>query len=275
MKNNLFINVLTSAASIYLIIVFIPLLWMLLTSLKDAKEILIYPPSLIPEKITIANYINLFRDTSFLTYLRNSFLVAACVVILTSTIATLGAYSLCRFDYFGKQSIVISSLLGYMIAPIMIVIPFYMMMRWFGIGDTRVALILAHTAFCFPFALWLMKSYIKDIPVELERAAKVDGANQLQTLVYVVLPMAVPGLTAVSIFSFILSWNDYVFARILITSDKLKTIPVGIEDIYNSTVVDWGMLMAAGVVVTIPLLTGFVLVNKVFMHGWGYTGLKS
>lgn len=252
-----------------------PLLWMLITSLKGTREILQYPPTFFPLKITFENYVNLLKNTSFLIYLRNSLAVAISVVIITDLTAIFGAYSSTRFNYFGKNAVVISSLFGYMIAPIMIVIPFYLMMRYMGIGNTHIALILAHVAFCFPFALWLMRSYFQDIPIELEKAARIDGASHLQTLIHVVLPNALPGVMAVSIFVFILSWNDYVFARILITGNALKTIPVGIEDIYNATVVDWGLLMAAGVVITVPVLIGFIIINKVLMKGWGFSGIKT
>ncbi len=275
MKYKFFILGFSCILVIFFLIITIPLFWMLITSLKGPHEIIQYPPTLIPEAITFSNYTKLFDNTNFLTYLRNSLFVATCVMLLTDSVATLGAYCLCRFNFFGKQAIILSSLLGYMIAPIMIVIPFYLMMRLFGVGNTHIALILAHTAFCFPFALWLMKSYMQDVPIELEKAARVDGANRFQTLIYVALPLVAPGLAAVSIFTFILSWNDYVFARILITGDKLKTIPIGIEDIYNATVVDWGVLMSAGVVITLPIIAGFILINRVLIHGWGYSGLKS
>lgn len=275
MKKMVLISLIVGVSIVFFILAMLPLGWMLITSLKGSKEILQYPPSFVPSNITIENYLNLFKESNFAVYLKNSLFVATCVVIITNTISTLGAYSLCRFNYSGKQIITVTSLLGYMIAPMMIVIPFYMVMRFFEVANTHIALILAHTAFCFPFALWLMKSYLADIPLELEKAAKVDGANQWQTLIYVVLPLCTPGITAVSIFTFILSWNDYVFARILITSDVLKTIPIGIEDIYNGTVVDWGMLMAAGIVVTLPVLAGFIVINKVLMKGWGYSGLKA
>ncbi|UCH92653.1 MAG: carbohydrate ABC transporter permease [Candidatus Aminicenantes bacterium] len=275
MKEKIKIFLIYGLAICLSLLVLTPLFWMLLTSFKGSKEIISYPPSIFPETFTLENYFRLFNDTGFLRYLKNSFGVAISVMVVTNFAAVLGAYSLTRFRYFGRGVIVVSSLMGYMIAPIMIVIPFYLMMRVMGVGNTHLALILAHTAFCFPFALWLMKSYFQDLPQELEKAARIDGASRLQTLIHVVLPNAMPGVAAVSIFIFILSWNDYVFARILITSDYLKTIPVGIEDIYNATVVDWGLLMAAGVIITVPILMGFIFVNKFLMKGLGYSGLKN
>ena len=265
--------ILTASAALFAFIA-IPLFWMLSTSFKTAADVLRYPPVLIPTAPTFENYVNLFKQTTFARYLFNSIMVATCVVIITDLAAVFGGYSIARFRFAGRQMLIISSLLGYMVAPIMIVIPFYIMMRACGLSNTYLSLILAHTSFCLPFALWLMKAYFEEVPVELEKAARVDGASLLQVLLHVVLPLVAPGIGAVSIFVFILSWNDYIFARILITGDSLKTIPIGIDDIYNGTVLDWGMLMAAGILVTLPILVGFALVSRVLMRRLGFSGLK-
>ena len=209
-----------------------------------------------------------------MTYLINSLKVALFVVLLTDFIAILGAYSLSRFNYKGKQAIILASLFVYMVAPIMLVIPYYIVMSWFGIANTHIALIIAHTAFCFPFALWLMKAYIQDLPDELEKAAMIDGASQGRAFLHVALPLATPGIAAISIFIFLLSWNDYIFARVLISGDKLKTIPVGVEDMLNATVVDWGMLMAAGVVISIPVIIAFIFINRFLIIKLEHSGVK-
>ena len=262
------------AGTVLMLGILLPLFWMISSSTMSSKVLLSYPPTLIPQTIYFENYLNLFRNTSFVTYCLNSLLVAMIVVAVVDLTAVLGAYGLSRFVKRGKGFLEILPLLGYMVAPIMMVIPFYLVMKWFDLVNTRFSLILVHTSFCYPFALWLMKSYIDDVPIELERSARIDGAHSGQVLTYVVLPLVSPGLIAVSIFTFILSWNDYVFARILISGDALKTIPIGLEDIYRSTVVDWGMLMAAGVMVSVPILIGFVLINRFFVKTLGFMGLK-
>jgi ABC-type glycerol-3-phosphate transport system permease component len=161
-----------------------------------------------------------------------------------------------------------------MFAPIMIIIPFYIVMRTFGLANTHIALVLAYCAFSLPFALWMLRTFFQSIPIDLEEAAMTDGASRFRAVVHVVIPMALPGIIATGILTFILAWNDYIFARILISSDNLKTLPVGIADLYNASVIDWGMIMASGLLVIIPVVIVFSYVQKFLVAGWGSGGVK-
>jgi ABC-type glycerol-3-phosphate transport system permease component len=161
-----------------------------------------------------------------------------------------------------------------MFAPIMIVIPFFILVKRVGIQNTHLALVLAFASFCLPFALWLLRAFFETIPLELEEAALVDGADRFRAVVHVVIPLALPGVIATSIFTFILAWNDYIFTRILISADELKTLPVGVQDLFHSALTDWGLIMAAGVLITIPALAFFVAVQRHLVAGWGSGGLK-
>jgi ABC-type glycerol-3-phosphate transport system permease component len=161
-----------------------------------------------------------------------------------------------------------------MFAPIMIVVPIYILARRLGLANTHTALVLAYGSFCLPFALWLLRAFFRSIPLELEEAAQVDGAGRARTVLHVVLPLALPGLIATSIFTFTLAWNDYLFTRILIASDELKTLPVGVQDLFSAAVVDWGLVMAAGMLITLPALAFFMAVQRHLIEGWGAGGLK-
>jgi ABC-type glycerol-3-phosphate transport system permease component len=156
----------------------------------------------------------------------------------------------------------------------MIVIPFYVLIKKIGLANTHIALIMAYTAFCLPFSLWLLRAFFQSIPLALERAALIDGASRFQAVIYVVLPLALPGIIATSIFTFILAWNDYIFVRILITSDELKTLSVGIADLHNATVIDWGMIMSGSMLITVPVLIFFVFVQRYLIAGWGAGAMK-
>jgi len=134
--------------------------------------------------------------------------------------------------------------------------------------------VLSYTTFALPFSMWLLRSFFQSIPIDLEHAAMTDGASRPQAVWYVIVPLALPGVIAVSIFTFIVAWNDYIFTFILITSDDLKTLPVGLFDIYTSSVTDWGMITAAGVVITLPALVFFVFVQRYLISGWGAGGVK-
>ncbi len=251
-----------------------PFLWMTSTSLKPPGEVFAEPPTVVPNAPTLDNFRRLFTGTNFLVYFRNSVVVSGLAVLLTLAVGSAGAYSLTRYRYPGREQISILILGTYMFAPIMIVIPLFILVKRAGIENTHLALVLAFTSFCLPFTLWLLRAFFETIPVELEEAALVDGANRFRAVVYVVLPLALPGLVATGIFTFILAWNDYIFTRILISSDELKTLPVGVQDLFHSALIDWGLIMAAGVLITIPALAFFVAVQRHLVAGWGSGGLK-
>jgi len=251
-----------------------PFFWMISTAFKPLREIFAYPPYFFPKDSTLANFVRLFEQTRFLTYFKNSVIVSTSAVVVTMIIATAGAYSLTRFRYYGREKIASLILFTYMFAPIMIVIPFYVLIRKIGIANTHFALIMAYTAFCLPFNIWLLKAFFQSIPIVLEEAALTDGAGRIQAIIHVVFPLALPGIIATGIFTFILAWNDYIFVRILITSDELKTLSVGIADLYNATVIDWGMIMSGGMMITIPVLVFFTFIQRNLIAGWGAGAVK-
>jgi multiple sugar transport system permease protein len=252
----------------------LPLLWMLSTSLKPPREVLATPPTLIPAAPTLENYARLLGQTAFVRYFVNSVSVSGFTVLLTMAVGAVGAYSLTRFRFPGREGIARLILCTYMFAPIMIVVPIYILARRLGIVDTHTALVLSYSSFCLPFSLWLLRAFFQSIPIELEEAAQVDGAGRPRALAYIVAPLALPGLIATSIFTFTLAWNDYIFTRILIVSDELKTLPVGVQDLFSAAVVDWGLVMAAGMLITIPALAFFMAVQRHLVAGWGTGGLK-
>jgi len=262
------------SAAILLIFTAFPFFWMLSTSFKPLREIFVSPPYLLPKDFTLANFARLFEQTRFLTYFKNSLFVSSSAVVFTMAIATAGAYSLTRFKFYGREKIASLILFTYMFAPIMIVIPFYVLIKKIGIANTHLALIMAYTAFCLPFSLWLLRAFFQSIPLVLEEAALVDGATRLRAVVHVILPLALPGIIATAIFTFILAWNDYIFVRILITSDNLKTLSVGIADLHNATVIDWGMIMSGGMLITIPVLVFFIFIQRYLIAGWGTGAVK-
>jgi ABC-type glycerol-3-phosphate transport system permease component len=251
-----------------------PFLWMASTSMKPPAEVFAQPPYFVPKAPTWENFWRLFTSTNFLIYFRNSLTVSGLAVLLTMVVGAAGAYSLTRYRYPGREQVAGLILCTYMFAPIMIVIPFFILVKKVGIQNTHFALVLAFASFCLPFALWLLRAFFETIPVELEEAALVDGADRLRAVVYVVLPLALPGVIATSIFTFILAWNDYIFTRILISADELKTLPVGVQDLFHSALIDWGLIMAAGVLITIPALAFFIAVQRHLVAGWGSGGLK-
>ena len=251
-----------------------PLVWMVLTSIKPDEEILSAAPAFWTANPHFRAFERLFETTNFPTYFANSLIVAGSATVLTVFVGALAAYGITRFRFRGRELVAGTMLFTYMFAPIMIVVPFYIVMRNLGLVNSHLGLILSYTTFSLPFSMWLLRSFFQSIPIDLEEAAMVDGASRPQAVIRVILPMAFPGLIAVSIFTFIVAWNDYLFARVLIASDSLKTLPVGIQDLYESTVTDWGMVMAAGVMITLPALAFFIAVQRYLVAGWGAGAVK-
>ena len=251
-----------------------PFFWMVSTSLKPPPEVFATPPAFIPDEPTLENFTRLFSATHFLTYFWNSIVVCGWAVLLTMIASAFGAYSLTRFRYPGREKFAGLILCTYMFAPIMVVIPFFILAKKIGIENTHLALVLSFTSFCLPFTLWMMRAFFMTIPLELEEAAMVDGCGRVRAVMFVVLPLALPGIIATSNFTFILAWNDYIFTRILIASDELKTLPVGVQDLFNSSIIDWGLIMAAGMMITIPALIFFVAVQRYLIRGWGAGAVK-
>ncbi len=251
-----------------------PLFWMAMTSIKPDREIVTATPAFWTAAPHLDAYRRLFAETRFDQYFVNSISVAGASTLLTIAVSVLAAYGITRFRFRGRESIAMVMLFTYMFAPIMIVIPFYIMMRRLGLTNSHLGLVLSYTSFSLPFSMWLLRSFFQSIPLELEEAAMIDGASRPQAVARVIVPMALPGVIAVSIFTFIVAWNDYLFARVLIGKDELKTLPIGVQDLYESTITDWGMVMAAGVLITVPAMVFFVSVQRYLISGWGAGAVK-
>lgn len=251
----------------------LPLLWMLYTALKVPGELFSYPPR-VTGGYTLANFRQLLWETDFPIYFRNSVGIAAVTVLVDIVIATVGAYSLTRYRYPGKELLANLTLFTYMFAPIMLIIPVYILLQQLALANTHLGLVLAYLSISLPFTLWLLRAFFQSLPIDLEHAAWVDGASRFQAVVHVVLPQALPGVIATSVFAFVVVWNDYLFARVLLNERGLLTMPVGLQDMYESTIVDWGLLMSGAVVVTIPAIVFFLIVQRFLIQGWGMGAVK-
>jgi ABC-type glycerol-3-phosphate transport system permease component len=251
-----------------------PLYWMLVSSLKSSPELLAYPPTWIPHEWSLRAYGKLFYETNFWTYFKNTVIVAALTTVIVLLAGVVGAYSLTRYRYPGRTFIARVTLLAYMFPPIIMLVPLFLFARQLGLTNSLTGLALTYISFSLPYALWILRAFFQSIPVELEHAALIDGANRFQALVYVVAPLALPGIIATAIFTFIVAWNDFLFALVLVGVDDLKTLAIGINEFFHMAVVDWGLIMAAGVMVTIPALIFFIAVQRYLIAGWGAGGLK-
>jgi ABC-type glycerol-3-phosphate transport system permease component len=252
----------------------VPLVWMLLTSLKPPPEVITYPPAILPKEPTLRNFRLLFEESLILTFLRNSLVAAFGSTVLSILLGTMAAYSLTRYRYPGRGKLATFILLGYMFPPIVLIIPFFVWFKAIGLTDSYVGLTITYVALGLPFATWLLWAFFQSIPLELEEAAWIDGATRARAILHVVLPLSLPGVIATSIFTFIVAWNEYLFALILMNTDPMKTLPVGLADLLNRPMTDWGVIMAAGVVITLPALVFFICTQNYLVKGWGAGAVK-
>lgn len=259
---------------IILIIVLFPFFWMISCSFRPFSEIYTSSPSLFPKRIMFDNYRTLFNETNFLTYFTNSMIIASGTALFSMVISSLGAYSITRFSYPGRNIISFFILFSYTIPIILLFVPIFLTLAKMHLLNTYIGIILANTSYCLPFEIWLLVSFFKEIPFEIEEAGLVDGASRLRVFFVIVLPMAVPGIISVSIFAFILAWNQYLLALVILISDKMKTLPVAIAEFSDATSVQWGLIMSAGTMTALPIFIFFFFIRKYLIQVLGTSGLK-
>jgi multiple sugar transport system permease protein len=255
-------------------VVCFPLYWMVVTSLKPLDEILAVPPTMVPVQPTLDNYRELLFITSFGLYFLNSLKVSLITTAFSLAVATLGAYSLTRFTYPGRELFGKAALMTYMFPGVLMILPLVVIFSTLGLSNSHVGLVLANTTFALPFSLWVLRSFFQSIPKDYEEAAMIDGAGRLGAFIDVVLPQAIPGIIATGTFTFIFTWNEYLFALTLISSESLRTLPPGMMTFISATNVDWGLVMAGSVLVTLPMAIVFMFVQKQLIAGIGAGGIK-
>jgi multiple sugar transport system permease protein len=252
---------------------FFPIYWMLLSSFRGQSD-LFAAPSLLPRHFVLSNYRLLLQLSDYGQQFKNSLIVAASVVAITLVFSVVVAYALTRLKFPGKVFIIVSVLYAYMFPPMLLAIPLYGIFVQIGLGESLIALIIAHCTLTLPLGIWLLWGFFKSVPFDLEEAAMVDGCTRLGTFFRVVLPLSGPGIITVAIFSFLLSWTDYVYALVMVTSDSQKTLPLGIASMVGSFDMRWGEAMAGSSLIVLPLFLMFVFLSRYFIQGLSAGAIK-
>lgn len=257
-----------------LLLVLGPYIVMLLTSLTPRDELAAAGASLIPTRFSFESYVELVSTTPFLEYLGNSVTVAAIAVPITLVVSTGAAIALSRFDFAAKQSFMTGLLLAQMFPAVLLVISLQGQLRSFGLMDTELGLALVHAAFATPFATWLLKGFADSIPRELEEAGQIDGASSWQIIRTLVLPLLLPGMVAAGTYSFILTWNEFLYALTFTSSTSTRTLPIGLHLFIGEYQIRWDLLTAGGVLSVLPVVIGFLLVQKKLVAGLAAGAVK-
>jgi ABC-type glycerol-3-phosphate transport system permease component len=243
-----------------------PLLWMVLSALRAPADLLATPPRLFTVP-SLHWLLEVFERTDALQWFLNSFVVAFGTACANMLLGSLAAYGLTRFKFWGRDTITLGVLFVYIIPPILIFLPLYVALDNLGLTNTYAGGIVAHTILTLPFCLWLMQTFFRVIPAELDEAAVMDGATTAQVYRIIILPLAAPGVLAVGILAFIISWSEYLFSSTVLTRGEMKTIPVALAEMASSGHAPWGEIMVLGALTAVPVLVLFALIQKWFVQG--------
>jgi multiple sugar transport system permease protein len=252
-----------------------PILWMFFTSLKSNTEIFALPPRLLPDEFTIKAYRSIFSNPEKVRFFLNSYLVAGAVTLLTLFIAILTAYGFSRFSFPFKNTLNVFIISTQTVPPITLLIPYFGMVVTFGIFDTYFALILTYLVFTLPYAILLMTGYLNTLPKELDEAVLVDGGSSWTALWRVIVPLSVPGIVATAVYTFLLAWNEFLFALTLTKSMEMRTVPIGIELLMGQHAFEWNEMMAMSVLGSLPLLVLYLFAQGYFLAGMTAGSVKT
>ncbi len=250
---------------LFMIFILFPFYWMFVTSVKPEQE-LYGNVTYWPRHLTWEAYQKLFGSFDFLRPMGNSLFVAFVTTLLTLTVSTLAAYAFTRFSFVGRKPLMVMFLTNNMFPTVLLMIPLYVIMRKLSLLYTPWALVLSYTTFTIPFTVWLLNGYLNDLPIALEEAAEVDGANRLQAFMYVVLPILAPCIVAAGVYVFMQSWNEYTFAS-MFTNSGNRTIPVALKSLVGNLGVQWDLITSGGVITIIPVCLMFFFAQRRLVEG--------
>jgi len=251
-----------------------PVFWMFASSVKEPSELFAPCPKLVPSRLYLDHFQYLFHETGFPTYLLNSIIVSVCSSLLCTAVACLAAYACSRLHFKGRYFFLIMLLSVQLFPLTLCVIPIFLGAKGIGMLDKRLSLVLVYTVIAMPFCIMLMKEYFDSIPKELEEAALIDGASRLTALRKVVAPLAAPGLVVTLLYSFIFSWQEFIFALTLMRSASRWTLSIGLSAFLGQYGTQWGALMAGAVIYTIPVIVIFLPLQRRFIAFLTAGGVK-
>lgn len=251
----------------------LPFVWVLMTSVKSPEQIF-NTSQIIPTYITFKNFSEVLFHSNFVRYFINSAVISVQVTVISMLFAVMAAYGFCRYHIMGCDRIKLGILFTKMFPGVLLSIPYYVIMKKMGLIDTHLGLVIINCSFVLPFAVWNMCTFFLQIPWEVEEAALVDGCNRFQAFTKTIFPLAKPGISATTLYCFLMSWDEYMYANTFINTTLKKTVQVGIRDYIGEFSTDWGPLMAAVILSLIPVIVFFVFVQDNLVGGLSAGAVK-
>ncbi|HGW2881989.1 TPA: carbohydrate ABC transporter permease [Enterococcus faecalis] len=256
------------------VIAVFPLVWIFISSIKSKGELTQFPTRFWPKIFTLDYFTHVINDLHFIVNIKNSLLIALATTVIAIIISSMAAYGIVRF--FPKLGAIMSRLLvmTYIFPPILLAIPYSIAMAKVGLTNSLIGLIVIYLSFSVPYAVWLLVGFFQTVPIGIEESARIDGANKFTIFYRIVLPIVAPGIVATAIYTFINAWNEFLYALILINDTNKMTVAVALRSLNGSEILDWGDMMAASVIVVLPSVIFFSIIQNKIAGGLSEGSVK-
>ena len=250
-----------------LILLLIPFIWMISSSLKPSGRVLELPPRWIPSTVTTSSYTTVLSDGRFIRYAANSIIVTSATVLLTLVVAAPAAYAVARIDFRGRRIALAAALFTQFIPPALLLVPLFILWSSAGLFNSYISLVLTYTAFVTAPAVFILASFFKSIPKAIEDAAAIDGCSRWRSFIVIILPLARPGLLSAGVWVGVTAWQEFVIALTLTNRDDMRTLPVGLFTFIGQFVAQWHLLLAGAVIATLPIALVVVVLQRYLVEG--------
>jgi multiple sugar transport system permease protein len=258
-----------------IIIVFLPLAWMLTVSVRPNLEVMKMPPDWIPQVFTLEGYVKIFSNPRYLVVFLNTTVVSLTVTAISLFLGAMAAYALARFRFAGQRTVLMFLITTQMFPLVLLCIPYFRIFITLGLYDTRTSLVIVYLTFTLPFCILMLRSYFMNIPRDIEEAAMVDGCTRLGAVFRTLVPMSFPAFIGAGLYTFLLAWNEFLFAVVLIESWENRVLTMAIYSLMAEFVTDWNAMMAFSVLASLPLVVAFIFLQRYMVQGMTAGALTS
>jgi multiple sugar transport system permease protein len=260
---------------IAIVIMSLPLAWMLTVSVRPNLEVMRIPPAWIPQVFTLEGYQKIFQNSRYLVVFLNTMIISLFVTILSLALGAMAAYALARFNFMGQRTVLMFLIVTQMFPLVLLCIPYFRVFVTLGLYDTRTALIIAYLTFTLPFCILMLRSYFINIPPTMEEAAMVDGCTRVGAILRTLIPISYPAFIGAGLYAFLLAWNEFLFAMVLVESWENRVLTMAIYSLMAEFVTDWNTMMAFSVLASLPLVIAFIFLQKFMVQGMTAGALTS
>lgn len=258
-----------------IVIICLPLAWMLTVSLRPNLEVMRIPPSWIPDTVTLEGYRKIFTNPRYVVVFLNTIFISLTVTLLSLVLGALAAYALARFSFRGQRVVMMFLIITQMFPLVLLCIPYFRIFVWMGLYDTRTSLIIVYLTFTLPFCILMLRSYFMNIPPHMEEAAMVDGCTRVGAIFRILVPISYPAFVGAGLYTFLLAWNEFLFAVVLVESWENRVLTMAIYSLMAEFVTDWNTMMAFSVLASLPLVVAFIFLQKYMIQGMTAGALTS